>query len=239
MSSRSTTLSLILSLLVVLISCASNTVNAIFHEDQCNACVAKGCGFCYRKSKTSSFYKEVCICDWDKFEYGAICNDVSMIKDGKDYGKQAYSYYNNNNYRNNYYNNNNANNNNNNNNNYAQYNNNDDDKYGSNFYNNNNNAAQQYYEESLRYAADDDHFEKNLSGEYNYRKAKNNAQCIYQARPEAAKATIAVVSIVGIVALLFGIFYLYQIHRPKPALKKTLIDNEVYVHEQEIPPAVL
>ena len=216
-------LSMLLSVLFVftLLAAACNA----FDFEQCTSCVAQGCGFCYRKSKSSSFYKEVCQCDLHAYEYGAVCNDVSRITNGITYGKQKY--YGNNNYNNN------------NNNNYG----NDENN---NMYGNNENVnaynsyMQQYTEEMQRYAANDDHFEQNLSGEYIYQKAKTTFQCYRQAEPVKSNILITVFSIIGVVAVLAIAFYLYMVYREKPARKKNSKKiNLIEKTEKELPPAVV
>ena len=208
-----TTLSLVLSLWMLLAATCT-----AFNEEHCNACVAKGCGYCHRQSKTSSYHKDVCQCNHDVFAYGAMCNDISMISDGENYGKRKY-------YNNNY---------NNNNNNYNNNNNN---------YNNNNEAAQ-YYEEQQRYSADDDHYEANLSGEYTYQKANTHFQCRRETKPALWNGIITTGKVLGVVALVGFLVYVFWIHCPKPALrrknprKQHLMDDNDEA-EPEIPPAIL
>lgn len=185
----------VVSLLLLLFAqVASSSANS-FDLDQCSACIAKGCGYCQRKLKDSDYATQaICQCDRQLFNYGAACNDISKITDGQDYGRRKYQYQYNGNYNNGY-------------NNY-----NDDDN------NNNGGQQQQYYnyDQQYNYDADDIHYEAQLSGNYNYQKAKNSFQCHKHAEPVLIIGSIVVACLIGAGSIIGFIIYLYLIYRSKP-----------------------
>ncbi|CAB9525670.1 expressed unknown protein [Seminavis robusta] len=171
-------------LLALLIATAATA----FDFDKCSACIGKGCWYCNRVGKTTSYESGACTCDLDAYRYGDICNDISMITSGETYGRQKYYYGNNNNNNNNNNGNNNAN----------------------NYYYGNNNGGYGYEDE------DSEHYNAWLSGGVDHQKVSNHFGCYLYGEPE--KTTTAMYVVGGIIgATILGcLLHWYCVHREKP-----------------------